>query len=61
METSEWVRPADACKLLGCGRSFLFKLTRRGVLHPSRPSKRLTLYRRAEVERFIESNCEQAA
>lgn len=49
----QWVRPADACTLLGCKRAFLFKLVHRGKLHPSRPSARLTLYSVSEIDALI--------
>lgn len=53
-ESAAYLRPAEACAFARCGRTFLYKATKRGKLHALRPSRRLTLYRRDELERLIE-------
>lgn len=55
-ESSKYLRPAEACAHAHCGRTFLYKAVRAGKLHALRPSRRLTLYRRDELEKLIESS-----
>ncbi|HEX7349072.1 MAG TPA: helix-turn-helix domain-containing protein [Rhodanobacteraceae bacterium] len=55
-DPAAYLRPAEACAFARCGRTFLYKATKRGKLHALRPSRRLTLYRRDELEKLIESS-----
>ena len=49
-----FLRPAQACELFGVGRTYLYQLVRKGSLTAYRPSQRVTLYRRDEIESVIE-------
>lgn len=55
MPPKQFLRPAQACELFGVGRTFLYTLARKGRLTAYRPSPRVTLYRRDEIERLIGS------
>lgn len=51
----EFLRPAQACEQFGVGRTFLYTLARKGLLMAHRPSPRVTLYRRADIESVLAS------
>lgn len=60
-KADRYLRPADACAEYRCGRTFLYKAVKAGKLHALRPSRRLTLYRRDELERLIEATADKEA
>lgn len=53
---TQYLRPAEACGFAHCGRTWLHKQERAGKIKAYRPSARLTLYRRDELEKLIESD-----
>lgn len=51
--TPAFLRPRDAAKYCGLSRRYLNKLSADGVLPVIRPSKRATLYARADLDGFL--------
>lgn len=53
--TARWLRYEAVRRRYGIGKSSLMGLVRRGQLHPSRPSPRVTLFDARELDSLIQS------
>jgi excisionase family DNA binding protein len=56
------IRPAEACSILGIGKSTLFRWVAEGKLPaPKKASSRVSLFKLSDLERFLEPASDGAA
>lgn len=51
-----WLTSAEAAQMMGCSVGYLHRLNHLGALTPIRVGTRFIMYRRRDIERYIETH-----